>query len=141
MKTDRRARRAAYAVIVAIVGLALITMFAFVLARYAMLDMAGEKRAALESCANQVFESARAWSVLHCTELRDTPPVMLPIDELLPAATSGEAQLRRLQTAAGHSVVECRLRLAQGRQRLQRRAQWPLPAVSTTRPASDAATP
>lgn len=141
MTRVRRTRRPAYVVIIAIVGVALIAMFGLVLARYALLDRSRERQALLESYAQQVAQSGRAWTCLRGAELSRRPMVVLPVEGLLPTGATGQAELRRIESANGVAMVECRITLRRGRQSLRWRVHWPLPDVSTTRPASSPATP
>jgi hypothetical protein len=141
--------RRGYALILALVGLAIIIAYAIVLARYAVLEMAREKQALLESCAQQIAESARAWSLAHARELSTSAAVTLPIEELLPPGASGRADLRLAASADGRSLVECYVALERGHQRLTRRLYWPPPAeaapatapAATSHPAPAPATP
>lgn len=141
MTRVRRTCRPAYVVIIAIVGVAVIALFALVLARYALLDRSRERQAMLESYAQQVAQSGRAWTRLHGAELARRPVVVLPIEGLLPTGAAGRAELRQVESADGVAMVECRITLRRGRESLRRRVHWPLPDVSTTRPASGPARP
>jgi hypothetical protein len=96
-----------------------------------------------------VAESARSWTRTHAAELRGSQPVLLPIDDLLPAGTRGQVELRRIESTGGVAVVECRLTIQPARGRLSRRLYWPLvadpvppqPPAASSRPGPDPATP
>ena len=133
-------RRRAYTLVLAIVGMGLVVLFAFLLARYAMLEIGRERQASLELCGRGVAASAQAWSLLHADELAGPDAVALPIKSLLPDGATGEAELRRITPPGADPLIECRITLRLGRQTLHRHLVWPLGSAKPL-PAEVPATP
>ena len=141
MRPVRRARRRAFASTLAILGFGVIVAFAVLLARYATIDIAGARRAELESYAHQIIRSAQAWSGLHAGEFAETPVVELSFNDILPGNGDGKVELSCTESSGGEALIECHVVLRLGQQTLRRRVCWPRPSAATTRPAADPATP
>jgi hypothetical protein len=126
--THARHRRPAYVAGVALMFSGLLLVFLVVLAEYATTDMAQQRRAQLAAHAEQILQSARAWSQRHVNQLAGATPAVPPIDELVPSETSSTLELHAAQTEDGQTLVECRLRLRRGRATVFRQVRWPLTA-------------
>ncbi len=121
MNRTRHPRRA-FAAVTLIAALAVAAGLTLVLTRLAAAELRRERRAGLESLAQQALASARAWTRLHAAEL-DAQPRELPLAALLPSGVSARLDLRRC--GPGRDLIECRLTVERAGQRLRRAAQWP----------------
>jgi len=127
MTRMRSDSRRGVALLVAILTTGLVLMFVVIMAQLAVLELARERSAALGSWAEQVIASAQEWSRVHGAEVQAERSCGLPLDDVLPANIRGAVELRRADSAEGDIVlIECRIRLAWARQRLERQVCWPL---------------
>ncbi len=129
MRPSLRSRRG-YALLPALLALGVASVYAVVLARYAFLDLAQVRREALESCTEQVVQSARAWVQAHAEELG--PPVELPIAAMLPGGTSGHLVVAREGGGGGPAIAVCRINLQSGGQRVSLELELLYPAGGPT---------
>lgn len=129
-------RRDGFVLVVVLLTMAIVLLFALVVARYAVLEFGRERQAALEACAEQVIESARDWSLVHPSWLTDGAPCQLPLETLLPPGYAGQLELQRIRASDGQPIVQCRIMLQRAGRRLRQQAEWPLVAVWPTRSTS-----
>lgn len=130
MMTGSTARHArpAYISTLAVIGLGLTALFLATVARHAVYGFGLEKRSLLESRADQIVLSARAWSERHADELASLQPVQLPIQNLIPEGIQGGLELQAKRAADNETIVECTLTLTRGRIRIRRELTWPVSA-------------
>jgi hypothetical protein len=124
--THARHRRLAYVAGMALMFSGLLLVLLLVLADFATTDVAQQRQALLEAQAEQILQSARAWSQRHLAQLAGSAPAELPIHQLVPSETSSTLELHAAPADDGQTFVECRLRLRRGRASIYRQAQWPL---------------
>lgn len=108
----------------ALVVLALSVMFIAIMTTYSAQEIAHERRAMLNSAADQALQSARAWVRANGASLTAPAAREVAIDELLSPGVSGKVELRRAADAV--TMVECRVVLERGRTKVTRRAELPL---------------
>jgi hypothetical protein len=95
------------------------------LGRHVVHEFARQRTALLERQAELILLSARDWSHAHDEELRAAGRVQLPLDDLLPPLATGQLVLRRGDSNEHPPLIECRLRITQGRRSAARHAYWP----------------
>lgn len=139
MMTGSTARhtRPAYISTLAIIGLGLAALFLATVARHAVFGFGLEKRSLLESRADQIVLSARAWSERHADELASLQPVPLPIQDLIQEGIRGRLELQAKRTDDNKTIVECRLTLTRGRIRIRRELTWTVVADSEVPPLAN----
>jgi hypothetical protein len=121
-----RHRRPAYVAGMALVFSSLLLVFLLVLADYTTTDRAQQQQTLLEARAEQIVQSARAWSRQHVEELAGAAPVSLSVDQLVPPETSSALELALVHTDGDPMRVQCTLRLRRGQATAYRQAHWPL---------------
>ena len=128
-----RHRRPAYIAGMALMFSGLLLVLLVVLADYATTDMAQQRQALLEAQAEQILQSARAWSQLPIAELAESGSRTLPVDQLVPPQTTGAVELVLIRASDSLTLVDCKLRLQRGRATVRRQVRWPL-AISESAP-------
>jgi len=121
-----RHRRPAYVAGMALVFSSVLLVFLLVLADYATTDRSRQQQALLDANAEQILQSARAWSQRHVAQLVESESLRLPVDQLLPLETSSTVELALLRTDGDPMRVECTLRLQHGQATVFRQAHWSL---------------
>ena len=123
----RTIRRPAYTLVVVIVACFLVFTFAAVMSGLVALEWKRDRQAALETCACEAIASAQTWSDRHAAELLGGQAVTLPLEDLLPPATTGTLALHVMRSATGELLARCEVTLERAGRRLNRQALWPLP--------------
>ena len=93
-----------YVLMPALLAFGVAGLYAVVLAKYALLDVTAVRREALEACAEQIAQSARAWAAAHAEQLG--APRELPISELLPRGASGRVLVERGTDGNGNPLSQ-----------------------------------
>ena len=122
---SKTARPAFASTMTVLTGIVLLLIVA-VLGRAVVHERTQQRIAVLAAQAEQVLLSARDWSRIHFRELEAWSAIELPATDLIATTATAHLELRRIESKDGRPLVECRLRIVHGQQRVARRVKWPL---------------
>jgi len=116
--------RRGYVLTICLIVSLLIFALAGVIAQYAAIEIRRERSVALDSLAEQLFQSARAWSGARFRQMKPGEAAGLPCEGLLPGGITGTLVVAGIEPDGGIRRVTCRVELQRGGERLAREETW-----------------
>ncbi len=121
-------QRRGYTLLTVLVVLFIVLAFVGVMQTLVVIEWRHDRYGVLDTQAQQLLESAQAWSRLHVAELAAGRDITLPLSDTSAGRVSGQAVLRPV-SAGGVRIVSCEVTVKRADRRLIRRAEWPLMAA------------
>ena len=125
--------RSAFVSTLVIMTCGVLMLIIVVLAHYMSREVQESRPAVLAAQAQEAALSARDWTALHAEQLTDSAEIGLSLDGLIAPTADGQLVLRRIAAEDGTPLAECRVRITDAHDTVERRTVWPLSVAATSR--------